>query len=452
MRRLAIRLALLAALLVCAAASTAHPGAADLHSATDDDVAVESFRAYLRIRTDQPKPKYREAVAFLLKEAESFGLQHEVIELEKNVPAGEEGKPAVLLTLPGADPSLPAVVFNSHMDVVPAEDAKWTHAPFGAEMDEEGRIFARGSQDMKNVGIQHLHALGRLKREGFAPLRTLHALFVPDEEIGGVNGMQRLVKTKRFQRLHAGLFVDEGLASTGPETPVYYGERAPWWVRVRVQGPPGHGSMLIDGTAMEKLNRIVQRFLGAREGEVARLKGEGLPLGDVTTINLTYLKGGLTKNCGESYAMNVIPGEAEAGFDLRIPPTEDMPALRARIDAWVHAEANASYDFVEYTPQNPLTPLDDEKNPWWPVFRRACERLNVTLKPAIFPAATDARFVRGAGLPALGFSPMAGTPVLLHDHDEHLPRGTFLHGLRVFQGLMRDLGTAPAPPPPMLAP
>jgi hypothetical protein len=47
-------------------------------------------------------------------------------------------------------------------------------------------------------------------------------------------------------------------------------------------------------------------------------------LGDVTTINLTVLKAGVSSDGGKSYAMNVIPTEAIAGFDVRISPHEDL--------------------------------------------------------------------------------------------------------------------------------
>jgi hypothetical protein len=39
-------------------------------------------------------------------------------------------------------------------------------------------------------------------------------------------------------------------------------------------------------------------------------------------------------------------------------------------------------------------------------------------KPEILSSTTDARFVRQMGVPALGFSPMLNTPILLHDHNE----------------------------------
>lgn len=60
----------------------------------------------------------------------------------------------------------------------------------------------------------------------------------------------------------------------------------------------------------------------------------GMKLGDVTTLNLTALKvlselttsthraqSGLTSDGGKTFQLNVVPGEAEAGFDIRIPPT-----------------------------------------------------------------------------------------------------------------------------------
>lgn len=46
------------------------------------------------------------------------------------------------------------------------------------------------------------------------PLRTMHLSFVPDEEIGGVEGMGELLKTSEFKALgKIGLALDEGLAN-----------------------------------------------------------------------------------------------------------------------------------------------------------------------------------------------------------------------------------------------
>lgn len=61
-------------------------------------------------------------------------------------------------------------------------EENWTHPPFGAEIDDKGRIFARGTQDMKSVGAQHLAAVRALQKQGVKQLkRTVHIVFVPGE-------------------------------------------------------------------------------------------------------------------------------------------------------------------------------------------------------------------------------------------------------------------------------
>lgn len=66
------------------------------------------------------------------------------------------------------------------MDVVPVFEKFWTHPPFAAEINAEGKIFARGAQDMKCVGTQYLGAIRALKRSGIMQLkRTIHLTYVP---------------------------------------------------------------------------------------------------------------------------------------------------------------------------------------------------------------------------------------------------------------------------------
>jgi aminoacylase len=63
--------------------------------------------------------------------------------------------PAVLITWAGKDPSLPSVLLNSHTDVVPVYPEFWsTKDPFIPEINDQGDIIARGTQDMKCVGTQ----------------------------------------------------------------------------------------------------------------------------------------------------------------------------------------------------------------------------------------------------------------------------------------------------------
>ena len=45
--------------------------------------------------------------------------------------------------------------------------------------DENGTIYARGTQDMKSIAVQYLEAVRNLKTQGVTPLRNVHISFVP---------------------------------------------------------------------------------------------------------------------------------------------------------------------------------------------------------------------------------------------------------------------------------
>lgn len=61
------------------------------------------------------------------------------------------------------------------------------------------------------------------------------------------------------------------------------------------------------------------------------------------------------------------------------------------------------------------------------------------LKPQIFVGGTDSRYIREIGLPAIGFSPMNNTPVLLHDNDEYITVDTFLKGIEIYRKIITEV-------------
>ena len=61
-----------------------------------------------------------------------------------------ENKPCLVATRLGSEPELPSILLNSHYDVVPAIMEYWNVAPFAA-MIKDGKIWGRGTQDMKCV-------------------------------------------------------------------------------------------------------------------------------------------------------------------------------------------------------------------------------------------------------------------------------------------------------------
>lgn len=112
------------ALLFCALCITVAPCCGSLFGSSDD-TPVGRFKAYLKIATVHPVPDYKPPVDFLLAQAKEIGLESQTMEYVK-------GKPMTLLTWKGTNPSLPSILMNSHVDVVPAEKTKWLHEPFAA--------------------------------------------------------------------------------------------------------------------------------------------------------------------------------------------------------------------------------------------------------------------------------------------------------------------------------
>ncbi|XP_058026749.1 aminoacylase-1 [Ahaetulla prasina] len=394
-----------------------------------EDPSVTLFREYLRIKTVQPQPDYETAVKFLERIASELGLRCLKVEVCPD-------RVITILTWKGTNPQLGSILLNSHTDVVPVFEEYWQHDPFSAFKDSEGNIYGRGAQDMKCVSIQYLEAIRRLKAEGRHFPRTIHMSFVPDEEIGGHKGMELFVKTPEFAALNVGFALDEGLANPTDTFTVFYGEKCPWWIKVKVEGNPGHGSRFIENTAAEKMHRVITSFLEFREHEKQRLKSEGhLTLGDVTSVNLTMLNGGVS--------FNVVPSELSVAFDIRIPPTEDLKAFEEQLASWCKAAGEGvTYEFQQKYMDQTVTSTE-ESDPWWKAFSDTCKDMNMKLKCEIFPAATDSRYIRAAGRPAIGFSPMNYTPVLLHDHNEFLNEQVFLHGIEIYAHLIPALASVP---------
>jgi aminoacylase len=57
----------------------------------------------------------------------------------------------------------------------------------------------------------------------------------------------------------------------------------------------------------------------------------------------------------------------------------------------------------------------------------------------VFPGATDSRYIRSVGIPAIGFSPMNNTPILLHDHDEFLQADVYLRGIEIYKTIIQNV-------------
>lgn len=387
-----------------------------------EDQAVENFRAYLRIQSVQPNPDYDGCVNLIKKLGDEIGLPVTVYEFVK-------GKPIVILKWEGTDPTLPSILFNSHMDVVPVYPELWEHDPFGAEMASDGNIYARGAQDDKCIGIQYLEAIRRLILNGQKIKRTVYISFVPDEEIGGTDGMKLFVTKQEFKDLNVGCAFDEGGPSPVKQYLLFYTERIAWQAEIKVTGTEGHGSGLMTGTAAEKLRNLIDRLLDFRQTQVDILnQNPNLSLGDVTSLNLTILQGGVE--------INVIPPEFTASIDIRIDANRDLPEFEEQLQKWCEESGDGiKLTFLAKDERVEPTKLD-ETNPYWIAFQNKANEMNVKLYKMVLFAVSDARHIRKLDIPVFGFSPMNYTTNRIHANNEYLNKYVFLKGIRFYEEII----------------
>lgn len=135
---------------------------------------------------------------------------------------------------------------------------------------------------------------------------------------------------------------------------------------IRSSGTPGHGSLLHDNTAAEKLMFVVNKILDWRTAEKTRLS-QGIDIGQITSVNMTMLNGGCQ--------LNVVPPELSAGFDVRMATDINYCDILKTITGWCH-EAGDGVQLEVYKRNEQTTPTElNDSNPWWLKFKSECDKM-----------------------------------------------------------------------------
>jgi acetylornithine deacetylase/succinyl-diaminopimelate desuccinylase-like protein len=379
------------------------------------------------------------------------------------------GRANVIARVPGTDPSLPALLVQGHLDVVPANAADWTVAPFSGEV-RDGFLWGRGATDMKDFIAMVLAAFAG----GLRPRRDVVLAFVADEEDRGDFGAHWLVAE------HPELF--EGCAAAISESgaytyhvpaadgrlvrlyPVGTAERGTAHLKLTARGRAGHGSRPNDENAVTRLVGALHRIAAHRwpvsltptvraflERTGAAL-GVPVDLSDLDTVDtmvtalgpagalvVPTVRNSTTPTMLEAgYKVNVIPTTATAQVDVRVlPGTEE--ALLAELDALLGE--GVTREFVAHQP--PVqAPVD---SPWFDAMAAALrsEDPEAIVVPYCMGGGTDAKAFAQLGIDCYGFAPLwlpEGFPyrAMAHGVDERVPVEGLRFGTRV---LSRFLGT-----------
>jgi acetylornithine deacetylase/succinyl-diaminopimelate desuccinylase-like protein len=427
--------------------------------------AVELLGRLIHANTVNP-PGNEGAVQELLRTMlVAAGFECELLE-------AEPGRPNLVARLRG-EADGPTLALLGHVDTVRADPEEWTFDPWAGDV-VDGWVRGRGALDMKGQVAAEAAACVALADSGWRPAAgELLLILTADEEVGGGLGAEWLCE-QHPDKVRADFVVNEGggeLIELGGRRhyTLAVGEKGIFRIRLRTKGRAGHASaprlgenaLLKLATHLAALSEqpqpvstpvgeaLLEALLGesfaGEEGVRAgldRVRAEQRELADFlvepmlgVTLTPTIAQGGKKAN--------VIPSEAEALIDCRVPPgygeEEALAALRALI-----GEGDYEVEFSEAVVGN-ASPLD---SPLSSAIREWVEEVDpgAGLAPMVMPGFSDSNRFRTAFPDAVvyGFWPRQEIPLLeaaplIHGADERVPASDIEFSASFFYELPRRL-------------
>ncbi|MBE9605802.1 ArgE/DapE family deacylase [Acetobacteraceae bacterium H6797] len=353
------------------------------------------------------------------------------------------GRPNLIGVLPGTQGK--SLALCGHVDVVPVGDIeKWNYEPFGAQI-AEGKMFGRGTGDMKAGLAACLAACRAIRKLGIPLEGRLEFHAVVDEEAGGFGAMEA---AKREPKPSA-VLVAEGSANA----------LRPWaggldWVRVTVRGRNGHSSRRFasiypseaaDTVPVKSVNamELGARLLAAVQALEARWGREKrfphMPAG-MNTISPGMMIAGVGMGAdGLPTVLNnpgIVPDTCVLDFDLKFLPHEDPATIRrdfedaiarfAATDPWlVKNPPRVEWDLygLHFPPVN--TPID---HPLVTALRGAREAAGLPVRLEGMLGVTDAAHYAAQGIPGVVYGPLGANA---HGPDEYVDLASLVEAAQV---------------------
>jgi succinyl-diaminopimelate desuccinylase len=213
----------------------------------------------------------------------------------------------------------PHLMFAGHTDVVPPGDpAKWSHGPFSGDIID-GELIGRGAVDMKGAIACFIAALARhLEKAGAIP-GSVSLLITGDEEGPSINGTDKLLSWARSR----GESWDAAIVGE-PSNPSFIGEaikngrRGSLSGRIIVEGIQGHSAY------PQLADNPVNGLMDLIDALIGEPFDTGTDSFQPTNLQVTSVDTG-------NKAVNVIPAEATAAFNIRFGNLWDGERIKAEI-------------------------------------------------------------------------------------------------------------------------
>ena len=261
------------------------------------------------IRKPSITPKDAGAINLLAKNLRSIGFNCKIMNFKniKNLYA-KLGK------------SSPNFCYAGHTDVVPPGNIKnWTTNPF-KPIVRNNKLIGRGANDMKASIACFVAAVSRFKNENKNFKGSISLLITGDEEGIAVNGTKRLIKYLKRKREKINFcIVGEPTNPNKLGEMIKIGRRGSLTGRLTIIGSQGHVAYPHrannpSSTLIKILKKIKDLKLdkGTKNFQPSNL--------EVTKINI------------DNHADNVIPGSAEAVFNIRFNDKHSSSSLKNKLN------------------------------------------------------------------------------------------------------------------------
>jgi len=280
-------------------------------------------------------------------------------------------------------------MLNGHMDVVPEGSRdRWEDDPYGGTI-KGGRIYGRGSSDMKG-GLAVMMVLAKLLHEKGFPRGRVIFQFAIGEETGESGTKDLLIKR--------GIGGDYGIVLEPTSLRVATAEKGLAWFRVTLAGKPAHASIAEQGiNPIEKIMKLGGRLL---EYDM-KMRTHIHPLLGSRKCTMTMISAGTKEN--------VVPESCALILDRRFNPEETPEGVEGEIkgilDQLVSEDPDFKYRLERIVVYEPAEIPIDSFLPT--VLRKYASQISgVSTEPFGMLASTDVRnFINDARIPAVNFGP-----------------------------------------------
>ena len=195
------------------------------------------------------------------------------------------------------------IVFNGHIDVIEAEASQFE--PYV----KEGKMYGRGSVDMKAGVASMMETVARLKDNDLSTKVMLQ--IVPDEETGGNHGTKYLTEN--------GYLGDFIICGEQTHMGIAIQSKGVLQLDFNIRGKPAHGSRPWEGVnAIANAYKLFEHILKLPFAE------ESSAMFEKPSINLAKIKAGTV--------YNKVPEKCEMSLDIRYLPNQSPDDIVEQID------------------------------------------------------------------------------------------------------------------------